>query len=115
MKHSSEKKPTYGYWLLPAGRPETGESLEAALKREIMEELSLKIKIVRKLVEHDDPYTGDKLTTFLCIPLTSKIEISPELSEAKWFDLDEIQKIKKIHSGLRQFLINGLKSNSFRE
>ena len=114
VKHSSEQKPTYGYWLLPAGRPERGEELEEAVKREMKEELSLRVKIVRKLVEHVDPYTGDILTNFLCTPLSSKIKISSELTEAKWFNVDEIRKIERIHSSLRQFLINGLKPNSFR-
>lgn len=56
---------------------------EEALKREIREEIGLSIKIVRKLTEHIDPYTKEKLVDFLCIPLTSSIKISSELSEAK--------------------------------
>lgn len=54
------------------------------------EELGITVKVVRKLIEHIDPYTGDTLTNFLCTPLTSKIKISSELAEARWFDLDEL-------------------------
>lgn len=72
VRHSYDQKPDYGHWLLPAGRPEPGEYLEEALKREIKEELSLTIKIVRRLIEHVDPYMGDKLINFLCTPSTFK-------------------------------------------
>lgn len=109
VKHSSEQKPDFGDWLLPAGRPEMGEGLEEALKREIKEELSLEVEIVRKITEHIDPYTGDNLINFLCTPLTSEIKTSFELAGAKWFNLDEIQKIEEIDPNLKQFLIGVLK------
>ncbi|MFX0204229.1 MAG: NUDIX hydrolase, partial [Candidatus Hodarchaeota archaeon] len=95
----------------PAGRMEIGESLEEALIREIREELSLRIEVVKKLVKHIDPYTGDILTNFLCNPLNSEIEISSELSHAKWFNRDEIKRLQEIDSNLKHFLITGLRSN----
>ena len=110
VRHSSEQKADYGDWLLPAGRVESGEALEEALRREVMEELGLAIRIVGKLVEHVDPYTGDKLTNFLCTPLTLETEVSSELSEARWFNLNEIKDLTNIHHGLKQFLIDGLDS-----
>ena len=109
VKHSSNQKPDYGYWLLPAGRVEKGENLEEALKREMMKELSISIEKVRKLIDHIDPYTGDKITNFLCTPLTSKVEISAELEEVKWFNLKEVKKLRKIHPSLKQFLLTYLK------
>ena len=113
VRHAGVKKPDYGDWLLPAGRVEPREELEEALKREMQEETGLRVRIVGKLVEHIDPYTGDKLINFLCIPLTSRIETSPELMEAKWFDLKEIQRLEDIHPGLKQFLIDGFEAGSF--
>lgn len=105
VKHSCERKPGYGDWLLPAGNVEPGETLEDALEREVGEELGLKVKIGRKLVEHIDPYTGENMVNFLCAPLTPKIEISDELAETGWFSLVEIRGIRKIHPGLKDFLI----------
>jgi len=113
VRHAAVKKPDYGDWLLPAGSMEPGESLEEALKREIGEELGLKIKVIKKLVECVDPYTKDRLTNFLCSPLTSRIETSSELSDAEWFDAEEIQALENIHVGLKQFLIDGFKSDAF--
>jgi len=92
-----------------------GEGFEEALKREMMEETGLRIKVVRKLTAIIDPYTRDKLINFLCTPLTSSIKISSELKETKWFDLNEIQRLENIHPGLKQFLIDGFKSHSWGE
>jgi len=115
VRHAGVEKPDYGDWLLPAGSVEGGESLEQALKREMKEETGLRIRVIRKLVELIDSYTNDVLVNFLCIPLTSKIKISSELMETKWFDLNEIQRLKNIHPGLKQFLIDGFNKGSFRE
>jgi 8-oxo-dGTP pyrophosphatase MutT (NUDIX family) len=114
VRHSSEQKPDYGHWLLPAGKLERGEDLEEALRREMGEELGLSIRIVRKLIEHVDPYTGDRLTNFLCVPKESKIEVSSELAEARWFDLNEVKNLSDIHPDLKQFLIDSLE-HSFQD
>jgi NADH pyrophosphatase NudC (nudix superfamily) len=111
--HANVEKSDYGDWLLLAGSVESGETLEEALKREISEELGLRIRIVKKLVELVDPYTKDRLVNFLCTPLASRIEISSELSEAEWFDAEEIQALENIHAGLKKFLIDGFKSDAF--
>jgi len=108
VRHSSEQKPDYSDWLLPAGKAVGGEHLEEALKREVREEVGLTIQIVSKLVEHTDPYTGDRLTNFLCTPLTSRVDISSELSEARWFSQNEIKDLTNIHPGLKQLLVGGL-------
>jgi len=110
VKHASDRKPDYGYWLLPGGRVEIGESLEEALRREVGEELGLSVEMVRKLLEHIDPYTGDKLSNFLCSAINSETRISAELKEARWFKRSEIKETKEIHPHLRQFLINLLKT-----
>jgi len=104
VRHSCEQKPDYGDWLLPAGNVEAGQSLEEALKREVKEELSLGIRILRKLTEHVDPYTGDRLADFLCTSETSKIE----LSEARWFTADEIRELANIHPSLKEGLLRRL-------
>lgn len=115
VRHAGVEKPDFGDWVLPAGSVEHGESFEEALKREMMEETGLRIRIIRRVAEHVDPYTKDKLINFLCIPSTTKIERSSELKETKWFDLDEIQRLENIHPGLKQFLIVGFKEGRFKE
>jgi 8-oxo-dGTP diphosphatase len=56
-----------GYWEFPGGKLETGESPEAALKRELSEELGILIERFEFLSElqHDYSHANVSLFTFL--------------------------------------------------
>lgn len=114
MRHSDPKKSDYGDWILLAGKLEPKEDQEKGLCREVGEETDLRVKVIRKLVEHTDPYTGDRLSNFLCTPLTSAIRLSPELVEARWHDLHQIQGLREIHPNLKRFLVDGLSGDVFK-
>ncbi len=47
VRHQRDKQ---DYWLLPGGGLEFGETLEAALERELLEECRLKIKVLRPIL-----------------------------------------------------------------
>ena len=114
VKHSDPGKPDYHDWILPAGKLESGEGAEEGLHREVKEETGLDIRVARRLTEHADPYTGDRLVNFLCLPVTARIKASPELAKAMWFDKRGIQRLRNIHPELRRFLVDGLEANAFR-
>jgi ADP-ribose pyrophosphatase YjhB (NUDIX family) len=110
VRHASGDKLDYGHWILPAGKVQAGETLEQALKREIKEETGLDMVVTEKLVEHIDPYTGDKLFNFLCAPTTTEMRIDPELEQAHWFSATEIRRIENMHPSLKEFLVNILET-----
>ncbi len=58
-----EGKPYAGYWEVPGGKIEAGESVFAALKRELQEELGIDIESSEELVvlEHDYPHAYVRL------------------------------------------------------
>jgi 8-oxo-dGTP diphosphatase len=58
-----EGKPYAGYWEVPGGKIEAGESVFAALKRELREELGIDSESSEELVvlEHDYPHAYVRL------------------------------------------------------
>jgi mutator protein MutT len=63
-----------GYWEFPGGKQEEDETLEECLKREIMEELGVDVKVGEHLVQVDHDYGMKSITLhlFRCFPLGGK-------------------------------------------
>ncbi len=86
-----EWKSLPGKWEFPGGKAHDGEELTSALVREIKEELSVEIKVVR---EFDRTITGDiELVCFVCDLVSEKPLSSTDHSELRWVsekDLGEL-------------------------
>lgn len=98
-----------GMWEFPGGKIEPGESADAALKREIQEELGVDITIDKFLCTayYDYPVFHLTMHCYLCSVVSGEIELR-EHKSARWLtkesldsvewlpaDLDIIKKLKK--------------------
>jgi 8-oxo-dGTP pyrophosphatase MutT (NUDIX family) len=85
------------FWLLPGGGIEPGETEEACVQREVMEETYLRVAVVRPLMETPDIPGGiyQTLRTYLCHVIDGEARpgIEPEneavssITAVRWFDL----------------------------
>jgi 8-oxo-dGTP diphosphatase len=78
---------------------EYGERMEDAAKREVAEEIGIKIKIIKQLNAYDGLPSKDCKLHFVDVPYLGKIisgtpKPKDETSEVKWFKPQEIKKIK---------------------
>jgi 8-oxo-dGTP diphosphatase len=80
-------------WEFPGGKVEFGESLENALKREVKEELNIKIIVHKKIIEKN--YTDNKINIiliyFLCQIIKGSIKLN-EHEESQWVRLEDLNK-----------------------
>lgn len=97
------------WWEFPGGKMEAGETPEAALKREIREELSAEISVGRLLgtVEHDYPAFHLTMHCYLCSLLSEALRLN-EHEAARWLAKEELGGVRWLPADLQ--LIEQLKS-----
>lgn len=87
-------EPLKGHWSLPGGMVEVGETLEAALAREMLEETGLAVD-VGPVIEVFDRITRDEdrrvryhfvLIDYLCWPSGGSLRAGSDVEEAIWVD-----------------------------
>jgi len=78
-------------WEFPGGKPEPGEELQAAIVREIKEELNTDISVLRLF---DRSTTNEiDLVCFVCELLGEKPKFSTDHSELRWVAEKELSKL----------------------
>jgi len=86
--------PFSGYWVLPGGHVDYGERLEEALKREMKEELGIKVKIKNLIGVYSDPKRDPRYHTVSVVYFLEKgrgkITLNSEASEFKYFSLKNL-------------------------
>lgn len=90
-----------GYWEFPGGKIEAGESREEALRREIMEELSISIEIEKFFctVEYDYPEFHLTMHCHLCKISDGKPRLN-EHHSAKWLTPSELRSVEWLPADL---------------
>jgi 8-oxo-dGTP diphosphatase len=84
-----------GGWEFPGGKIEEGETPKQALKREIMEELDIVIKVgdLIETVEYDYPTFHLSMDCFWC-ELVSGDLVLKEHEAAQWLKLEELTTLE---------------------
>jgi len=83
-------EPRYGYWTLPAGFMENGETTLEGAERETVEEAGARIRIGELFSMLDVPQARQVHVFFRADMLGPELDPGPESLEARLFDEDEI-------------------------
>jgi NAD+ diphosphatase len=77
-----------------AGFMEPGETLEEAVRREVLEESGIHVGRICYLASQPWPFPSSLMMGFLGEALTEEITIDPEeLAEVRWFERDEVRSM----------------------
>jgi 8-oxo-dGTP diphosphatase len=96
------KEPLMGYWTIPGGAVETGESLDLALRREIVEETGLIVEpgplvTIFERITPDDAGQAKYhyvLADYLCFVKGGELRAGSDVTDARWVrrsDLPQVQ------------------------
>src|SRR5215469_442558 len=86
------KEPLKGYWSLPGGLVEVGETLKDGIRREVLEETGLEVEpfLLFEVFERITPDAEGKpeyhyvLIDYLCRPVGGRLQAASDVSDAKW-------------------------------
>lgn len=119
MKRVRPSTDGLGYWELPGGGLEHGETPHEALKRELREETGLKIKIIKPIytftaIREDYQTVG---IGFLAIPEDDHVHISEEHTDYKWVNEEELKATLDPHifNDIKEALFEYDKMKEYKE
>ena len=100
QRHEPQLPEVHLKWDLPGGTNEAGESPEDTLKREILEETGLQIKVgsllpktVSKIWDYPDRQQETRVLCFYCRRIKGKLCLGDhKISGLKWVDLNELKR-----------------------
>ncbi len=99
------RPPALGKWSIPGGLVELGESLEASVRREVLEEVGLKVKVI-DLVAALDRVIFDRdgrieyhyiLLDFLCEILDGRLNAGTDADECRFVPIEELWRHEMTH------------------
>ena len=102
--------PAKGFYSLPGGRVEFGETLHAALHREVAEETALKIEIVdlaawREVMSGTSGGGHYLIMSFAARRTSGEVVLNDELDDYQWLAPDALGELK-MTSGLQEVILS---------
>jgi 8-oxo-dGTP diphosphatase len=94
IKRSNKTRGEHGYWEFPGGRMEYGETPDETLGRELLEEVGLKVEIIKPLNTWSffrDENTQIVGITYLCDAVSSEVILSEEHVDFAWVTFEDLR------------------------
>ncbi|HZC76870.1 MAG TPA: NUDIX hydrolase [Ktedonobacterales bacterium] len=112
-----------GWWNLPGGGLEAGETVDEGLAREVREEVGVEIEIVRLVGVYSKPGKQEVVLTFLCRLRDPQAQptTSEEVSEVAWFSPEALptdllpkhrQRLEDALLGRREAVVRAQRSST---
>ena len=79
-----------GWWNLPVGGMEAGETVDQAVLREIQEETGLEARVERLVGVYSKPQADEVVLTFACRVMGGTLQPTDESSAFGWFRADAL-------------------------
>lgn len=102
-----------GYWCFPGGEVEPGETLEAAIAREVAEEVGFEVTVGAKLIENISPSSEYQLHWLVCQLVENAVKPAihfnaAEVAEALWLFPREALQLNPMLSTLADWIATEL-------